>query len=389
MKTRLPLNALRQKVKLFSIILMSFSAIQCTSGLRKLERGDYDNAVLQAVNRLQRNPDHKKARHVLPIAYDHAEEFHLNQVKLLKSSTAQFRWDQIVNHYEAMNRLHDAISRCPACLNIIAQPRFFQNELDDARLAASKAHFDQGVKDLEKNDLLLAREAYRHFLNARNFTPEYDRIEEYLNKALEAGTIHVLIDDIPNHSRTLAISNEFFQNKIMEAARSFNYLFVQFHSTADVAQYDIQPDEIIVMRFDEFNVGQTLIREKEFVRTKDSVEMGFVETDEGDIPIYGTARATVTVIHKSVSSSGLLDFQIVDAVSGQTRRQNKMPGTFIWEWDWAFYNGQEEALLPEDLELSRRREAFPPPPQDLFIEFTQPIFLQLRDEIRRFYRTHN
>ena len=143
------------------------------------------------------------------------------------------------------------------------------------------------------------------------------------------------------------------------------------------------------MRFDQFNVGQTLIREKEFIRTKDSVEMGYVETEEGKVPVYGTARATLTVVHKSVNSSGLLDFQIVNAVSGQTLRQDKMPGTFIWEWDWGFYNGQEEALLPEDHELIRRREAFPPPPQQLFVEFTQPIFIQVRDQIRRYYSSHN
>jgi len=389
MKARVLTNNLTNPLVLLVSLIIMMTTVQCTSGLKRLEKGDYDTAVLQAVNRLRKKPDHKKARHVLIVAYEHAEDYHMKEVKLLKASTAQFRHDDIVGHYEAMNRLHDEISRCPACLSIIPNARYFQEELNVARLAASKAHFEQGLLDLEKNDLYKARDAYRHFQTAKNYTPEYDRIDEYLNTALDAATIHVMIDDIPVHSRSLAISNEFFQNKIMETARSFNYRFVQFHSTADVAQYDIDPDQVVVMRFDDFVVGQTLIREKEFIRTKDSVEMGYVETDEGKVPVYGTARATLTLVHKSVNSSGLLDFQIVDAVSGQTIRQDKMPGTFIWEWDWGFYNGQEEALLPEDHELIRRREAFPPPPQQLFVEFTQPIFLQVRDQIRRYYSSHN
>ena len=389
MKARVLTNNLSNPLVLLVSLIIMMTTVQCTSGLKRLEKGDYDTAVLQAVNRLRKKPDHKKARHVLIVAYEHAEDYHMKEVKLLKASTAQFRHDDIVRHYEAMNRLHDEISRCPACLSIIPNSRYFQEELNVARLAASKAHFEQGLLDLEKNDLFKARDAYRHFQTAKNYTPEYDRIDEYLNTALDAATIHVLIDDIPIHSRSLAISNEFFQNKIMETARGFNYRFVQFHSTADVAQYDIDPDQVIVMRFDDFVVGQTLIREKELIRTKDSVEMGFVETDEGKVPVYGTARATLTLVHKSVNSSGLLDFQIVDAVSGQTVRQDKMPGTFIWEWDWGFYNGQEEALLPEDHELIRRREAFPPPPQQLFVEFTQPIFLHVRDQIRRYYSSHN
>lgn len=389
MKARVLTNHLLKPFGYFALLLMLFSGVGCGSGLKRLEKGDYDASVLKAVNRLRKRPDHRKARHVLLVAYEHAEDFHMKQVKQLKASTAQFRYDQVVRHYEAMNRLRDEIVRCPACMDVINSPRYFQEELDDARLAASKAHFEQGVLDLDKNDLLKARSAYQHFQTAKSYTPEYDRIDEYLNTALDAATIHVVIDDIPIHSRSLSISNEFFQNKIMETARSFNYRFVQFHSTADLAQFDIEPDQIIVMRFDQFNVGQTLIREKEFIRTKDSVEMGYVETDEGKVPIYGTARATLTVVHKSVSSSGLLDFQIVDAVSGQTVRQQKLPGNFVWEWDWGFFNGQEEALLPEDHELINRREAFPPPPQQMFVEFTQPIFMQVRDQIRRYYQTHN
>ena len=213
MKARVLTNNISNPLVLLVSLIIMMTSVQCSSGLKRLEKGDYDTAVLQAVNRLRKKPDHKKARHVLLVAYEHAEDYHMNEVKLLKASTAQFRHDDIVGHYEAMNRLHDEISRCPACLNIIPNARYFQEELNVARLAASKAHFEQGLLDLEKNDLYKARDAYRHFQTAKNYTPEYDRIDEYLNTALDAATSHVLIDDIPLHSRSLAISNEFFRTR--------------------------------------------------------------------------------------------------------------------------------------------------------------------------------
>lgn len=370
-------------------LFMGFSTWQCGTGKRRLQKGDYDAAVLQAVKRLRSNPDNRKARNTLVVAYEYAEDFHMKQVKRLQESNAQFRYDGIVTHYEQMNRLYEEINRCPACLELIYKPKYFQTELDDARLAASKAHFNQGVLDLEKGDIQSARNAFRHFESAKQYTPEYDRIDEYLNRALEAATLHVLVDDIPLHSRSLALSNEFFQNRIMQTVRSFNYRFVQFHSTADVAQFNIEPDEVVLLRFDDFVIGQTFLKETQVVRTRDSVVTGYVEVEGEKIPVYGTARATVNTFHKSVTSSGLLDFQIINARSGQTLKQNKMPGTFIWEWDWASFNGQDEALLPADRELIKRREAFPPPPQQLFVEFTQPIFNQIVDQMRRYYRVHN
>jgi len=369
-------------------LIILFGA-QCTTGKKRLERGDYDTAVLQAVKRLRSNPDHKKASHTLPLAYEYASLYHLDAITRLRSSTAQFKYDEVVAHYEKLNHLYREIDRCPACKDLVYNVKYYQTELDEARLSASKAHFDQGLKDLEKKEMMKAREAYRHFQRARDYTPEYDKIDQYLNESLDLATMHVMIEDIPNHSRMLSLSNEFFQNQILEEVKRFNYAFVEFHTVAEIDQFNIEPDEVVLIKFDDFVVGQTYVKEKQIIRTRDSVQMGYVETEGGKVPAYGTARATLTHMFKSVTSTGLMDFQIINAASGQTLTQSKLPGTFIWEWDWGFYNGQEEALTDDDLELVRRKEAFPPPPQDLFIEFTKPIYSQIINQMRRYYRVHN
>ena len=92
---------------------------------------------------------------------------------------------------------------------------------------------------------------------------------------------------------------------------------------------------------------------------------------------------------KTLTSSGLLDFQIIDANSGATIQQRKLPGTFVWSDEWASYNGQEEALSDEQLRLTKRRESFPPSPQDLFVQFTQPIYDQVIRSINQYYKMYN
>jgi hypothetical protein len=165
-----------------------------------------------------------------------------------------------------------------------------------------------------------------------------------------------------------------------------NYTFVQFYRERELYNLSIDPDEVIVMRFDDFVVGQVYFKETIQEVSKDSVKIGTVQVEGEEIPAYGTVNAQVKRFHKSVTSTGLLDVQILNAFSGATLRQQKFPGTYIWEWDWATFNGQKEALSQSDLELIDRNELFPPAPQDLFVAFTQPIFNQVANFIRQHYR---
>lgn len=374
---------------LIGVMISGMLLQSCATGKRRFEQGDYDAATMQAIKRLRNNPDSKKARKYLPLAYQHALDYHLNMIKMLNQSAAQFRHDDIVNHYSQLNMLYNEIVQCPACLEIVPKPRMFQKEYNDATLAASKAHFDAGLVELKKGTKEDARVAYGHFIRAKDYTPKFNQIDKYIADALDQGTIRVLIEDIPVHSRTLQLSNEFFQNQIIEYARSRNYTFVQFYREAELNALDIQPDQVLVMKFDDFVVGQTFFKEKTTTIVKDSVVVGTVETEEGEKDVYGKAEADLTTFEKTLTSSGLLDFQIVDAHSGATLQQRKMPGTFVWRTDWATYNGQKAALTDEQIAASKRREAFPPLPQDLFVEFTRPIYTQLIRSIDQFYRAYN
>ena len=104
--------------------------------------------------------------------------------------------------------------------------------------------------------------------------------------------------------------------------------------------------------------------------------------------VYGTVKATVHVFNKSLTSRGILDFKIIDAHNQRVLSQEKMPGEFVWYTEWGYFNGDERALDDYFLEVVKQKEAYPPPPQDLFVAFTQPIFGQVTGKIRDFYRNY-
>lgn len=116
--------------------------------------------------------------------------------------------------------------------------------------------------------------------------------------------------------------------------------------------------------------------------TDDSPE---TQEPQGPQPVYGTVKAKVYIFKKSVTSRGILDFKIYDAYTNKVLTQEKLPGEFVWYTEWGYFNGDERALDDYHLEIVQYREAPPPPPQDLFVAFTEPIYLQITKKIQSFY----
>ena len=99
-------------------------------------------------------------------------------------------------------------------------------------------------------------------------------------------------------------------------------------------------------------------------------------------------KAELTTFKKEVVSKGLLSMQVLDGRNDAVLSSDKLPGTFVWYTEWANFNGDDRALTDEQLALCKKIEVPAPPPQDLFIEFTVPIYDQLTSKLRNFYNRY-
>lgn len=376
---------MKPKIYLFVLAIAAlFNA--CSSGKRQLQRGDYDEAVWASIKRLRQSPDNKKANDIFPKAYKFAKQKHLNAIEIEKNSSNPLKWDAVVAHYQTLNSFYYQINDCPACLKHVSHPDFYQNEEELAKLEAAKYHYSEGIRLMDKKDIMASRDAYHHFVKVKYFAPAYENVDDWIFKSREAGTLNVLIKAIPMHSRSLALSNEFFSDKLIEYAKGLNYNFVRFYSDNDnvVTRYD----QIIYMKFDDFIVGQSVIKETVEEFSRDSVKIGEVETKEGKKAVYGTVKAKLHTFTKTVNSNGLLDFQIVNAADGAIIKHHKFPGSYNWYSSWGYFNGDERALTKEQLIITNHKEIPPPLPQDLFISFTGPIYDQVTNTMRNYFAIH-
>jgi hypothetical protein len=199
-------------------------------------------------------------------------------------------------------------------------------------------------------------------------------------------TLKVIVEQIPVPGRYKISSDFFFDQVYSFLAKGMRQEFVEFYDPASAKNLPYA-DEILVMQFDDFIVGATNDKEseKEYI-SKDSVKVGTTKVNGQTIDVFNKVKAKLTTHRREVISTGILAVQIVDAKTNKPKAAQKFPGTFTWVTEWANFNGDERALTPQQLELCKKKPLLPPPPQDLFLEFTKPIFEQLKGFLRNYYR---
>lgn len=357
----------------------------CSSGKRSFERGNYDQAVYSAVNRLQKDPDNKKALQTLQQAYRYAEEGHLARVKELSVSPDPLRWEGVMQEYEGLNRLADAIQRCPACRQTLGSQQKYTVQYNESRQKAAEARYARGLKLLQEKTRPSARQAYDDFGRADMLLPGFKDSRQKMEEAYWAAVLKVVVEPVQVSRGTYELSNEYFQNKIFEYLQGYERSsFIKFYTPREVKGQKFVPDQVLTLSFDDFVVGQTFLKEKEQEVKRDSVRL----TGPKEQPVYGTVKAKYITFEKTITSSGLLDFRIMDWQTKNIITQEKMPGTFVWRDEWATFQGDERALTEAHKKLVTRKESPNPPPQFLFVEFTKPIYEQLAGKIQSFYRRY-
>ena len=134
------------KINGFILILFSVIIVSCSTGKKALERGNYYEAVIQAVERLRKNPDHKKSRTTLREAYPLAVDYYKSEIQNLTASNRQFKWGEIVTSYERINQMGDEIRRSPGALEIIKSPTRYAGKLQEAKKFAAEESYKAGER---------------------------------------------------------------------------------------------------------------------------------------------------------------------------------------------------------------------------------------------------
>jgi hypothetical protein len=357
------------------------------SGTKALDQGDYYNAVLQSVDKLRKDVDNEKSMAVLPEAYKYASQELLVDISSAKNANQQFRWERILDNYAKLNNMHDLIAKCMACRREV-NPKSYFNEALNARELAAEERYIYASLALKKGTIEGGRDAFNSFEILFQFAPNFKDVSAKMDEALSAGSYHVVVEQPTLNVRAYELSHQYFQDRIDEFLRENKRMnkFIRFYSPSEAKAVNLKPDHVIRLEFVDFLVGQTFYEKKEKTLTSaDSVKTGTAKIRGVSVDVYDKVKAAYFDNRKVVISKGLLSMKIIDFQVNKTLRQEEFPGEFTWVNEWASFNGDERALTKEELALTKKREEVPPSPQQLFIEFSKPIYDQFTRQIRRFY----
>lgn len=176
------------------LFILSLLIAGCSAGKRSLEKGNYDQAVYQAINRLQKDTDNRKALTTLMEAYRYASGDHLDNIREAKLSSDVLRWETVIREYEALNALIDGIKRCPSCRQTIPLPEKYTSEIAEARLNAAAVRYARGLKLLEDKNRLSAKQSYYDFEKADQLSPGFKDVYQKMDEAYWLAVIKVVVE---------------------------------------------------------------------------------------------------------------------------------------------------------------------------------------------------
>ena len=372
---------------LYLFIIFLIVAGGCHSAKKSLKRGDFDDSVFRAADKLRNNPTHGSSLDILRQAFPSAVAQHLDDIQKNESGPDLPKWEQLLASYQKLNQLYEAVKTCPVCMKTVEARSYYEEERNSKQKAV-ESHYSEGIKMIAAGDRSNARVAYEHFERVSALSPNYNDIERRLETSYNLASFKVVVEQVLVTSKVYQLSNAYFQDRIYEFLQTNQRLnkFVRFYTPAEATKSKVKPDHIITLQFDDFIVGQTLLEKNtETVVSKDSVKIGEKIVNRRKVEFYDKVTAKLTKNRKTIHSSGLLDMRIVDFKTNQQVNQEKFGGEYNWVCEWANFNGDERALTPAQLRMCKSQELLPPDPQQLFIEFSKPIFDRLTERLKNYY----
>lgn len=374
---------------IYPIVLLLF-LFACNSSKRLLEQGAYYQAVITAVDKLQRSPNNKKSQNALRKAYPLAVSHFMNEINKAKKSAVDFPWTRIADSYQSLNHMYEAINASPKARLIVKNPKNYYQEYADVRKKAAAEQYEAGEQAMRRNTRDDAKQAYFYFLAADEFQRGYLDVERKLQEAKEDATLKVVVEAVPIPSRFFKVSADFFYDQVdkhlVQLMRRNE--FVAFYSEADARKIGLRnPDQVLRLQFEDFSVGNSRAFQNKETIERDSVKVGEITLEDGTKkPVLGKVKATMITRRIEVLSTGILSMQVNEGSRNVRIFRDELPGEFLWFAEWGTFKGDERALSEEQLAICKSVEMSPPAPQTMFVEFTRPIFAQLSDRLNRYYQ---
>ena len=355
-----------------------------------MKKGNNYAAITTSLARLQKKPSDEKAQVILQNAHPLFVIENEQKINGYINSFNPLKWEKVQEKYQLLNRMNNKIRLVPIATSLISDIRSYDQVIYDTDEKIMQARYKLGMDNLNEGTRTGAIEAHRHLSYILKNRANYKDTKAQLKKAEEIATIIVGLYPIPMSHLKYELSARFFETQLYQYINNQNKnRFIRFVLPSNLSFEKIAKDHIVEIRFDEFSIGSSYIKETVHQRQRDSIITKEVQVGDTTAIAYLDAEAEVNCFSKEIKSNGVLDLKIIGTFNGSILTNEKFKGTYLYLSNWGSYNGNKEALTETDKDcLKNKRERKDPSSQVLFKEFTQALFGQVSDYLEDYYSSY-
>lgn len=353
------------------------------SARENYQKGNYDSAAFECAKSLKLNPDYEMAQELIKDVFKAAVNAHESRIKELRASSAKFRWDEITSEYETLSKLNQAVKDLPALRNkktgeiISFELTDYVQDLKEAKTNAAEVHYQEGLRLSQNEGIDFQKQAAKEFKEAERFCPGYKDSASLYEKSRLAAIKRIAIipfeDKSGREGRYGAVSeiitDEIISN-IMNDPTATEFLQIISRSQLEqlireqkLGQSGIIDDQTAVqmgkvLGLHEIVTGKITQIIYTPARTTRKVEKaeGERKVKVGDKRVWRKFYATVRIYTKRTSASVEGSYSVIDVKTAEIKKSESFTGKAEFEYEWATYTGDEDALGYDDAELVEKGE---------------------------------
>jgi len=374
--------------KFIYIIIISAILAACSTGKNAINKTTEDKVLLNAIKKLNKNPNNVELQNTLNSLYNQAAKNHLDKIEVYSTLTEVDRWDKITKEYKALKSLSDVITTSNVANGLIKAPSY-TTELKSALENGAAAYYEMGESYLDNGDRESFKTAYYAFKKANDFIPGFKDSREKMDVAYKSSVIKVVINPVTDNSFYYnsvgfnnfgnSFNNDNFQRSLVrDLGGSYNKnTAALFYTDWEARRENIRPDWEIDLTWLDIDIPHPSTNQYSRNISR-QIEAG--KDTSGKI-YYETVHATLHVIKKYFTAYGELECRIMDMDSRSIISNDRFRDQFNFQEEYATYSGDSRALSNSDWALINNNRYQIPGKEDILSELYQRIYPQVKNRI--------
>lgn len=373
--------------RILYIIAAMLILVSCKTSKDYLSRSDEDKTLYDIVKKLNKNGNDENATKALPEIYEQAQQRHVKKIATYRSYTEINRWDKIINEYNVLQTMFDAIDNSGAASRLV-KPINFQNEITEAKYSAAEDYYLQGESFLGYRGRENAKKAYVSFKKADGFVRNFKDSKAKMDEAFNNSIVNVVINPVQDNSFFFNTgwgnlgynySNEYFQQNLVRdlGGKYASRYPANFYTDWEARRDNVAPDWIVDLTLRNMDIPRPAV----YTYSRNVSKQIEIGSDTSGKPVQKTVYATLNIQRQSFNARAQMDVNIVEIATRKNIAYNTYNDTYNWQEEVATYTGDRRALSNDDWNLVNNGNFRSPQKEEILNQLYRNIYPQVRTRI--------